>query len=132
MTLISWSDDLSIGVDTIDAQHQKLIDMVNDAYDAVFSGGDPDAAFDLIERMKAYALEHFAAEERMMEECGYPETGEHKQRHLQFLQEVFLFNRDKYKRDQLLEIFTFLSSWFKEHIRREDKAIAAFMTGSNE
>jgi hemerythrin len=38
MRLMSWTIDLSVGVDSIDAQHQKLVDLLNQMHDARLNG----------------------------------------------------------------------------------------------
>jgi hemerythrin len=38
MPLMQWNDKLSTGVATVDADHKKLVAMVNELYDGVVAG----------------------------------------------------------------------------------------------
>ena len=38
MPLMEWTDKLSVGVPSIDAQHKKLVSMANTLYDAMKAG----------------------------------------------------------------------------------------------
>ncbi|MGI6102630.1 MAG: hypothetical protein ACOYET_09155 [Bacillota bacterium] len=38
MALIQWSDELSVGVRELDAQHQRLIQMINELNEAMLQG----------------------------------------------------------------------------------------------
>ncbi|MCP5043131.1 MAG: hemerythrin, partial [bacterium] len=42
MNLIDWSDDLSVGVDSVDEQHKKLVNMIN-ALNASLTKGEESA-----------------------------------------------------------------------------------------
>jgi hemerythrin len=55
--------NFSVNVELIDKQHQILVQMINDLYDAMLSGQEKDSLGRLIDRLHTYAAMHFAREE---------------------------------------------------------------------
>jgi len=66
MALFTWSNEYSVKIQSIDRQHQKLIDMVNELHEAMKAGKGSLLAPDIVGRLATYAQEHFAHEEEMM------------------------------------------------------------------
>jgi len=59
LPLIAWNDSLSVGVMTIDAQHKKLVDTLNQLHDAMLSGQARQLTSPILERLLQYTREHF-------------------------------------------------------------------------
>ena len=66
MALIVWSDKLSVGIRSIDAQHGILVDTVNELHDAMLKGQAKSLTEPLLRNLMAYTRDHFSAEEAMM------------------------------------------------------------------
>jgi len=66
MALLNWSKEYSVEVQSIDKQHQKLFDMLNDLHDAMKSGRGVQVGPAILKGLVKYAGEHFADEEKMM------------------------------------------------------------------
>ena len=71
----SWNSGYSVGVKTIDGQHTKLFDMLNDLHSAMMSGKTQGVTGKLLHKLVDYTREHFAAEEAMMASAKFPEPG---------------------------------------------------------
>ena len=83
MPLVEWTDELSVRVAEIDAQHMHLISLLNRLYDAMKTGQPEPQLADLLDELFLYALQHFATEEKYMQQFGYPELAEHQAEHRQ-------------------------------------------------
>ena len=70
MPLISWNDTLSVGIPTIDAQHRKLVDTLNDLHSAMLSGNARQITGSILAKLLEYTRQHFASEEAMMAAAG--------------------------------------------------------------
>lgn len=122
MALLDWQESYSVKVPELDQQHQCLVGMLNRLHDALRAGGDPAAAQKVVEELVLYTRHHFAAEERLMESCGYPELEEHRRKHRAMEAQVQTF------RQQLavggisvqLKLMTFLRDWLQKHILETD------------
>ena len=85
---IVWKDEYSVGLDSIDQQHRKLINLINQLTTAVdYSTGEEferEALADVVE----YTKTHFTYEEGLMEDNGYPDFEAHKAQHRAMIAEV--------------------------------------------
>ena len=85
MSLLAWSDRLSVNIAEIDKQHHKLVDMINELHDAMKSGKAENVLMRIVKEMKEYAATHFALEERYMKGNHYPDYAVHKTEHDKFV-----------------------------------------------
>lgn len=123
MALINWDDSLSVKVGSIDNQHKKLINMINDFYDGIVKGSSTDSLVKLVAAMKNYTVEHFSHEEGVMQKVGYPDFPAHKKQHEMFVAKVAEVE-EKTKSGKLVvsvELTNFLKDWLKNHINVIDK-----------
>ncbi|WP_029459002.1 bacteriohemerythrin [Solidesulfovibrio alcoholivorans] len=129
MSLLAWSDRLSVNIAEIDKQHHKLVDMVNELHDAMKSGKTENVLMRIVKEMKEYAATHFALEERYMKGNNYPDYAAHKTEHDKFVAKVVQVESDcnKGKCAMSMDILSFLSSWLVNHIKGTDKKYAPFL-----
>lgn len=120
--LINWTDSLSVGVNIIDTQHKKLVDMVNALYSAMKSGEGNVVLGRLLEELAQYTVSHFATEEKFFEQTNYPLTAEHKQAHEKLKGTVveFIDNFKSGKAEVTTELMNFLKDWLVNHIGKVD------------
>lgn len=128
MAFFNWNDDLSVKVRTIDEQHMKLIEMINDFYENIKNRSNDESIKKLITEMRKYAHSHFALEEKYMKQHNYPGFEAHKNEHDLFMSKVFELE-EKFQNGKLLltfEITGFLKDWIKQHIQIVDKKYSQF------
>jgi hemerythrin-like metal-binding protein len=126
---ICWDESLSVGIAVIDEHHRYLFDLVNDLIDVV---ANKMGARELVRVLKAlgeYALIHFQAEERMMQQCAYPRLDIQIQQHQYFLKQMKEFNEELHKNPLIaqFEILIYLRDWLVAHIRDEDTQLSALI-----
>ncbi len=125
MSLLIWQDDLNTGIDVIDGQHRRIVDMLNQLHSAQL-GRNPVLVGEVIDELVDYTLSHFAFEEELMEEAGYPFTDAHKRVHALFTRRVNEYRlRFRAGEDVADELKSLLSRWLFNHIRNDDKAYVA-------
>ena len=129
MAFIKWDGSYSVGVAEIDAQHQKLVAMLNDLHDAMRQGKGKDALGKILSGMADYTVTHFATEEKYFEKFGYPDAKTHNQEHADFVKRVSEFKSEFEKGDISLTIpvMTFLKDWLMNHIKGSDKQYGPFL-----
>jgi hemerythrin len=129
MALIQWSSELSVRVEEIDKQHQKLISMINQLNDAMRQGKGKEVAGKIVDGLVSYTQVHFAAEEKYFSKFGYPETEKHVREHREFARKAAEFRNDfaNGKLTLTTQIINFLSDWLKHHIRGTDQKYVPFM-----
>ena len=123
MALIQWSNSLSVNIDSIDKQHQRLIDMINQLNDAMRQGKGKEVAGKIVEGLISYTRTHFAFEEKYFAQYGYPETEKHIKEHKEFARKATEFQSDfgKGKLTLSIQVINFLSDWLRTHIQGTDQ-----------
>lgn len=125
----AWDKKYSVGVKTIDKQHQHFFEITNNIYGLLENREtDEDALRLIIVELSDYALYHFATEERYFNKFGYRRAQTHVRQHNVFRQKIRDFkNKAKAAHDpadleQLTEkIVEFAVSWMCQHILFVDK-----------
>lgn len=128
---IEWDEKYSVGVDTFDAQHRKIFDLVNTLYEGIKQ--KREVLQEVFEDLLQYTQTHFAAEEKAMEAAGYPDLEHHKKEHEALVKKVLEYY-DKYKNDggqMHLEMMGFLVNWLNDHIAISDKAYGPFLADNS-
>jgi len=123
MSLITWSDEFSVGVIEIDNQHKGLVRLINKLYDAMTYGQAHKMLREIIQELVKYTQVHFATEEKYFKKCNYPDSDVHIEEHHQFIDAVAKF-KDAFESGNIVlsvDIFKFLKSWLTNHILDSDK-----------
>ncbi|MCA8954752.1 MAG: hemerythrin family protein [Planctomycetes bacterium] len=114
---------LSVHVDSMDGEHQKLIKMMNGLHERHVAG-DADRAelARLLDEFAAFVVEHFTHEERYMASIDYPDLGKHKKVHENLLERFATMRQEFDAGDGTLpdSLFQFLKFWLSAHIRGVD------------
>ncbi len=130
MAFIEWNDSLSVGIASVDAQHKKLIALVNELYDAMKVGKGKDVLGRVLDGLLQYTVTHFQTEERYMQTTGYPDFPAHKKEHDELTQQALDLQK-KYKEGAVtlsLQTSEFLKGWLTKHIQGTDKKYTAHLT----
>jgi hemerythrin len=130
MAFFSWGPSFEVGIMQIDSQHKKLVDMVNQLYEAMSQGHGGKVLGKILSELVSYTAVHFKAEEKLMQEHGYPEFNEHKAKHDAMNKKVMDLKRqfDSGKGDVLTNsVGIFLKDWLTKHIKGTDMKYAPFL-----
>lgn len=124
MGLIDWTDDFETGIVAVDDQHRKLVEIVNKFDEAASHGKGSRIMNEILSELIGYTAEHFAAEEKLLEEAEYPKLKQHQSQHRQLLQRVerLKFEFEQQGKRVTVEVREFLKYWLINHILKEDKA----------
>ncbi|WP_298439447.1 bacteriohemerythrin [Geobacter sp.] len=131
MALITWNDSLSVKVKQFDDQHKKLVDMVNQLFDAMKGGKGSQVLGDILRQLIAYTQTHFAAEERLMKQYAYPDYEAHKKEHNALVMQVLDLQKQFQEGKPVLtqNVMTFLRDWLSRHIQGDDRKYGVFFNG---
>lgn len=125
---IEWNPGLSLGVASIDAEHQHLLVLANALIHGV-RGKDEQAIAKAFHELRTYTVTHFANEEEYMQRVHYPELNAHRQEHLQLKQQVKVYQDTLYRKGDVSEreVVEFLKHWLIEHVLHTDMQIKHFL-----
>ena len=126
---IEWSEELSVGIQEIDEQHQILVNLINTLYEAIIRRTEKQDVGTILAELSQYTVIHFAVEESLMRIFDYPNYEEHKKNHQKLTNQVFeLQNKFKYTQESIsVEVLHFLRHWLTDHIMGEDKKYAPYL-----
>ncbi len=130
MALMEWTEALQLGLADIDAQHKKLVDIINQLDDAIHAGQDVQILGGILGNLLDSAKSHFEFEENMLRGKGYKPYPGHKAEHdaltekLGFMHQAFVANQAPDNQ----QVVMFLKIWLEEHIMETDKAYVAHVS----
>ncbi|HDQ15076.1 MAG TPA: bacteriohemerythrin [Sediminispirochaeta sp.] len=131
MPLLKWNKELSVEINSIDEQHKKLIQMLNNLFTALKNDEEANYLRQMLKGLAEYTVEHFQYEEDLMQEHGYDGYAEHKAEHDRFVSKVSEFRKkfDSDDEDLAIEMLDFISDWIQGHIMGTDKKYSPFLLG---
>jgi hemerythrin len=123
-----WNDSLSVKVAQFDNEHKKLIGLVDELMEAMRQGKGRDLISRTIHQLVDYTNTHFKAEERAMQQFGYPGYGVQKAQHDEFVSKVTELQEDYDKGNPSITItaLNYLTNWVTNHIKKVDSEYGAF------
>lgn len=80
-TLIEFDESLITGIEEMDEEHKKLIEMLNTVYDILKRGEKDEAHHYFDKEILSYVKTHLKDEEEFMEKINCPELEQHKKIH---------------------------------------------------
>jgi hemerythrin len=123
MSLLTWEQKHSVGVQELDDQHKQLFAIVNNLYDAMHASKDLATLNAILKDMDDYAHYHFATEEKYFDIFNFAEKESHIAQHRAFDKKT----EDFIKMNKLgnltlsFEVLDFLEDWWLGHINNVDK-----------
>ncbi len=122
---------MNVGVEKIDAQHRKLIAILNDLDSAIVTGQEDSKLDGILVRLADYVNYHFSEEESFMESIGYPEIGEHKREHASFAKKIEGYRKDDEEQIGYLaqKTLNMVKDWLIGHIMNSDKKYGLHFMG---
>ena len=128
--VVVWDEKYNTGIQLIDFQHKKLVDLIDELYHACFTGQSAEAVFkETMSRMVDYVHFHFSAEQELLKRIGYPEYHEHKRQHDTLINDIFHAAKD-YEEGKKFVPNAFvrtLKDWVLSHIAVYDKNFALYI-----
>lgn len=121
MEIPEWRSEYTVGVPAIDQQHQYLFSLGARLGRAAEENQSNNDLSNIVKELVTYANEHFAFEEKVMEQAGYENLAYHRAMHEFMRTRLGLLQAQLAKgflsRDELTE---FMETWLTEHIIMED------------
>ncbi len=121
--LLHWNEAFMVQVPSMDNQHLGLFEAMNRLYQAVLDKSPAPLRKQRLDELLKLATRHFADEEQVMEQAGYPELRRHKQEHARLLAGLdTLMQRNGPDDEEFnMELLVFLKNWLLNHISKVDK-----------
>lgn len=128
MQKLRWDPCLETGIEEIDWEHRRLLNIVNRLLDAMARGKGEAAVRPVSRDLARHAEEHFGHEEQYMRDMDYPDLDGHVAEHRELTRSLtqFVEGLDSDTPPGARELAALMSHWLLDHILRCDKAYAMF------
>lgn len=121
---------LDTGYDPIDEEHRSIAERLDALFDAV-DASDAGRARELAHAVFKEIASHFAHEERLMVQWGYPKLDRHRDAHASFLGDAARFaaelDASGITPATRRWVFARLSRWFDFHVVSNDVELGLFL-----
>lgn len=126
--LFDFDSEFRLGIDLVDNEHIKLVDMLNEVHVLLSDGKREEAKQYFNEMLSGYVTEHFANEEKFMESIGFPLIEEHRKIHENFKQSFHKLKPliESYDEAAFRNALSDAYTWIITHIGKTDKKYAVF------
>ena len=128
---IVWDKKFEVGNNTVDRQHKSLCEMINNLILQCENGKAAETLQDTLAFLVDYTVFHFASEEALQIESGYPGYEEHKQIHEDFKETVAdlvqRFEENGSSEELVKDIRETVIEWLTNHMQNEDTKIGNYI-----
>lgn len=126
--LFDFDAEFRLGIDAVDDEHIRLIDLLNEVHTLLSEGKRDEARRVFGETLSDYVDVHFANEERFMESIGFPQLEDHRKIHENFKRSFKELKPqiEQADDDAFRKALTDAFSWIVTHIGKTDKKYAAY------
>ena len=122
MVLMTWTEQMSVGLPELDEDHKTLMGIINRLAENAGEGAESQVLRQCLYALMRYAQYHFGREESVLAACGYAELPDHRKEHDSFTSTIgklaksfdeMAENAVPKVNDELLE---YLKNWLNHHI----------------
>jgi len=129
--MLKFTLDLVTNVESVDEQHKEIFRRLNEMSDMgtkLFTDEEVQKTLDFLGE---YVVNHFKAEEDLMQKSSYPNYSSHKHEHDKFL-ESFTKYRHEFQDmgstvSYTLGLVEHIVDWIVTHIKQSDKEMAKYV-----
>jgi hemerythrin len=127
---IVWSKILSVGVEEIDEDHRKLVNIFNILNHAVGSGESREYLAAILEELINCTVWHFSHEERLMLKHRYADMSAHQAEHRELIASAKELQQQILGADKAVadENIACLERWLTGHILTTDQRLGAYLS----
>ncbi len=131
--LIKWDNSMEIGVSKIDAQHKKLVDLVNEFYANLKDKEYNENVGKLLQGLIEYTEYHFDFEEKLIRQYVPEQIDQQIKSHRYFTDEIkdLKAKLDSGKNILSLKITKLVKDWLINHIQGLDREYVAPLKEKN-
>ena len=124
MALITWGPKLEIGIEIIDSQHRRLVDLINELDEAIEGGRAGDVVGNTLQGLIDYTHTHFRTEQELLKKHEYEDFALHCREHRIFTDQIEIY-RDRLDAGSLRiskDVMGYMRGWLLTHIGSSDRA----------
>lgn len=128
---LTWSQQMSVGNETLDSEHKKILNLVNEV-DRAISARNGARFAKALKTLEDTTRKHFGNEAKIAFAINYRFT-DHQLEHQYILNEMLIIEQElsntqgKWSESVAEHYIQFLSTWAIDHIDRDDMIMKVFL-----
>jgi hemerythrin-like metal-binding protein len=131
----AWSEEFSIGIPEIDAQHKAMLAKMHQLSDSFKHGKQLDVQ-ESLDFLAQYVVQNFQLEERLMQESKYPFSAQHMHEHTTFVKYLAKLREEietaePHSSYVIFRIQILLVDWLINHTTKTDRHLGHFLRNPN-
>jgi len=132
MAYFEWNSDVELGHAQIDDEHKRLFALAETVVEAFSSTAEPGPREALLRALIDFAREHFAHEEALMRDSGYPDAQAHAKFHASLLAELetYCARVRMGSHTNPSGMIAYLWNWLTVHIHAADRQLATWLSST--
>jgi hemerythrin len=129
MAFINWDSHYTVGIPTMDNQHKRMAEVVNQLHGDIRAGGDIARIRLLLDALQQVTVEHFTAEEELMIKINFPGQAKHADEHRELEKRLteFAGRFAGEERASAADAQVFFRGWFLEHVQKHDRDYGVYL-----
>jgi len=122
MPVITWKECYETKIISLDKEHQRLVELINQLYEAIRQKRSEEVMLPIFDQLLDYTKQHFAHEEEVLEEYSYPDLEQQREQHRKLTEQVSVYRQQLASENmpEAKEIMNFLRTWLLQHIVEYD------------
>lgn len=131
MNELVFDTTLSVGIEEVDDDHRKLVNLFNLLNQAVAKEESTEYIAALLDELISCTVWHFKHEERLMLKHGYDGLAEHRAEHNELIETAQALQTKFQQQGQTItaDDIAFLENWLTGHILGADMDLGAYLGG---
>jgi diguanylate cyclase (GGDEF)-like protein/hemerythrin-like metal-binding protein len=122
LRFIEWSEASAVGVAEIDGQHRQMAELINELGEELKAIRPPAQVAATLEALLACTRDHFASEERLLEEHAPEQLERHRRSHRRLLEDLQSLAAGVDQQSMALTM-RYLQDWLFVHIEGADRPL---------
>lgn len=129
MTFMPWKDAYLTGIPQVDEEHRAIFALLDRLHRSIEDGSARVVGGEILAELTAYAEQHFALEEGMMQAVDYAGLADHRRQHHEARSAIHQFRNDHLDGRKVLgrDVAEFLKDWLDRHILGTDLQYVPFV-----
>lgn len=126
---VEWKEEYSVGINSIDEQHKRLLNLINQLQTAVDHSTGDQFEREALDELVDYTKTHFSYEEGLMRDNDYPDFEPHKAQHEKMFKKVeeVLAEYEEDHDTAMSNAVEYLKGWLINHINGTDKEYSSYL-----
>ena len=126
---LRWDQNFSVNIAEMDHQHLQLFRTIAELEYAIRAGRGDSVIDEVLDKMIQHTINHFAAEEELMERHRFPGLAAHRSDHQLLAHELATLNLSNLagRPDIPSAVLAFLQAWLRDHILKTDQEYSEFL-----